>query len=332
MVIPLGTAARRWTPKKGDAMLTQALAIANGKGGVGKTSLTANVAAITAHSGWDTLVIDLDPQGNLGADLGYRQLGQSDDGMALSKAVQFGEPLDPPIKEVRRHLDAVPAGRRTRDLSKILQDRGARESAKAMDLALGLLVDEYDLILFDCPPGDDVLGDLGLSMSSALVIPVKYDTGSLDGLELMASRVRSLHTRDVNSELRLLGIALFDFNPTATSVRRQVEKEIRADFPQGVTIFERAIRHSQRASYDMRREGMVAIEYEAEARRERGRRLELLSLGSQFVRAAGPAKSTSAAGLAEDYAALTNEILQAFTAPPPAKETTGSHLEADAAA
>ena len=58
-------------------MLNQALAIANGKGGVGKTSLTSNIASMAAHSGWDVLVIDLDPQGNLGADLGYRQMGLS---------------------------------------------------------------------------------------------------------------------------------------------------------------------------------------------------------------------------------------------------------------
>lgn len=298
-------------------MLNQALSVANGKGGVGKTTLTANLASIAANSGWDVLVIDLDPQGNLGADLGYNQLGMTDEGAALSKAVQFEEPLDPPVKMVRPHLDAVPAGRKTRELGQVLQDRGRRESARALDQAIAPLVDNYDLILFDCPPGDDVLGDLGLAMARGLVIPVKYDSGSLDGLELMAARVRSIRRIGVNPDLELLGIVLFDFNPHASAMRRQVEEELRADFPKGVRIFDTAIRHSQRAAFDMRREGMVAIEYERDAKRDRARRLELLHRGREAVREAGPARSQSARGLADDFTALSNEILEAFTAPAP---------------
>lgn len=296
-------------------MLNQALSIANGKGGVGKTSLTANLAAIAAHSGWDTLVIDLDPQGNLGADLGYTQLASSDEGMALSKAVQFGEPLEPPVKQVRPRLDAVPAGARTREFAHVLQERGPLRSAVAMDAALAPLAERYDLVLFDCPPGDDVLGDLGLAMARGLVIPVKFDSGSLDGLELMATRVRDVRVRGINRDLELLGIALFDFNPRATALRAQVEEELQEDFSQGVRVFSSAIRHSQRAAFDMRRDGMVAIEYEMLAEREQSERLELLHRGADAVREAGPAKSSSARRLADDYTALANEILEAFTAP-----------------
>ncbi|MFQ5555111.1 MAG: ParA family protein [Acidimicrobiia bacterium] len=294
-------------------MLNQALSIANGKGGVGKTSLTANLAATAAHSGWETLVVDLDPQGNLGSDLGYRQIGSSDEGRALSKAVQFGEPLEPAVVKVRPHLDAVPAGSATRELARILDDRGPRRSARAMDAAMGPLADRYDLILFDCPPGDDVLGDLGLSVARGLVIPIKFDSGSMDGLELMAARVRDIKRFAINPELELLGIVLFDFNPRATALRRQVEAELRVDFPQGVRLFSSAIRHSQRAAFDMRRDGMVAIEYEQEVRRERTERLDLLSRGPEAVRSAGPAKSRSAFALADDYTSLVDEILEAFT-------------------
>jgi cellulose biosynthesis protein BcsQ len=296
-------------------VLNQALAIANGKGGVGKTSLTANIAVMAANSGWDTLVIDLDPQGNLGADLGYRHLGRSDEGRALSKAVQFEEPLEPPIRGIRDHLDAVPGGRLTRELADVLATRGARVAAKAMDAALAPLTERYDLILFDCPPGDDVLGDLGLAMARALVIPIKFDTASMDGLELMARRFRSIKTRAINSELELLGIVLFDFNPNATALRRQVEEELHRDFPYGVRIFDTAVRHSQRAAYDMRRSGMTAVEYEQAASEEREKRFALLQTDRDLLKKFGPAKSQAARGLANDYAALANEILGAFTEP-----------------
>ncbi len=300
---------------EGDPVLNQALSIANGKGGVGKTSLTANIAAIAAHSGWEVLVVDLDPQGNLGADLGYHQLGLSDDGAALSRAIQFGEPLVPPVRRIRRHLDAIPAGTLTHELARVLQDRGARASAEAFDSALAPLVGEYDLIVFDCPPGDDVLGRLGLAMASGLVIPIRFDSGSLDGLELMAARMHEVASSGINPALRLLGIALFDVSPGATALRRQVLEELDMDFSRGVRVFETAIRHSQRAAYDMRQDGLVAIEYELVANRERRDRLALLRRGKEVMAAAGPPKSRSAAGLAADYTALANEILEVFSAP-----------------
>ena len=296
-------------------MLNQALSIANGKGGVGKTSLTANLAVSAAKSGWETLVIDLDPQGNLGADLGYHQSGQSDEGKALAMAVQFEEPLEPPLRGVRRNLDAVPGGRHTRDLAEVLATRGPRVAAKSMDTALAPLIPHYDLILFDCPPGDDALGDLGLAMARGLVIPIKFDAASMDGLELMSRRVRSVRTRSINRELELLGIVLFDFNPNATALRNQVEAELQRDFAAGVNIFNTAIRHSQRAAFDMRDLGVTAIEYEKLATAERKERLAMLSSDPQRLRRAGPAKSQSATGLADDYTRLANEILAAFTEP-----------------
>ncbi len=298
-------------------VLNQALAIANGKGGVGKTSLTANLAAIAANSGWEVLVVDLDPQGNLGADLGYQQLGMGDDGAALSKAVQFGETLRPPVQRVRPHLDAISAGRKTRELAQVLHERGRADSAQAMDAAFAPLVDRYDLVVFDCPPGDASLGDLGLALSRCLVVPIKFDSGSMDGLEVMAARVRAARTSGTNSKLQLLGIVLFDITRNATALRRQVLEELEEDFHQGVRVFETAIRHSQRAAYDMRSDGLVAIEYEQEEEAEREARLELLKIDRHYLSELGPAKSASAQGIADDYTSLTNEILEAFSDPSP---------------
>lgn len=305
-------------------MLSQAIAVSNGKGGVGKTSIAANVAAVAAASGWQVLVIDLDPQGNLGSDLGYKQRGLSDEGEALAQAMQYGRQLVPPLIGVRPNLDAVPAGLATLDLAAVLQQRQMTgvSSAAALAVALGSVEEDYDLVVFDCPPGDNVLGDLGLAASRGLVVPVRFDSGSLDGLELMASRFARIKATGLNPNLELLGIVLFDFPLRATALRSQVEEELRRDFADGVRVFTTAVRHSQRAAFDMRREGITAAEYELLAADDRTHRLDLLKSDPTALRSEGPARSQAAAGIAEDYVALANELLGAFAGLPELEVTS----------
>ncbi len=303
-------------------MLHSAIAIANGKGGVGKTSLTANIAAIAAHSGWRVLVVDVDMQANLGLDLGYKQRGESDDGRALSDAVQGGNPVAPPIRNIRPNLDAIPAGHLTRDLEAVIAYRRFSNATEvhALERALAPIAHEYDLILFDCPPsGASIMSDLALAAARGLVIPVKFDGGSLDGLEVMATRFAEIKGGGVNPGLELLGIVLFDFARGETAILAEVEAQLRRDFEHGVTVFQPPIRRSARAAVDMRRDGVVAIEYERAANEDRQHRLRLLREGVAKLRGIGPAKSQSAPGLADDYMAVTHEILAAFGAEPEAE-------------
>jgi cellulose biosynthesis protein BcsQ len=294
-------------------MLSQAIAISNAKGGVGKTSLVANIGVVAANSGWQVLLVDLDPQGNLGADLGYRHDGSSDEGAGLARALRLGEALEPLVM-VRRNLDVVPGGAETAELAESFRSgHGTLDGAvAAMAQAFAPLAEDYDLILFDCPPGDGVLGRLGLALSRALVVPVKMDAGSLDGLELMARRYTAVTASGINPFLELLGIVLFDVGLQATALRRQLVEEIRTDFGGDVRVFDSAIRHSQRAAFDMRREGFTALEYETVASEDQRLRMELLRRGGTSLRDAGPARSASASGLATDYVALANEVLGAF--------------------
>src|SRR5206468_10346854 len=88
--------------------------VSNGKGGVLKTSLTANVAGLSAASGWRVLAVDLDPQGNLASDLGM--LDASDGGEGLLRAVAEQAPLEP-LRDVRPGLDLVAGGPRTAELT-----------------------------------------------------------------------------------------------------------------------------------------------------------------------------------------------------------------------
>ena len=137
--------------------LTNTIAFANGKGGVGKTSVTANVAGIAALSGWRVLTVDLDPQGNLGTDLGYTQAGASDQGAGLMAAIRDGSALTP-LRNVRPGLDAVPGGDHMDGLMTVLAPRLLDESAPATAIAdaLASLAEDYDLVLLDCPPAGGV--------------------------------------------------------------------------------------------------------------------------------------------------------------------------------
>ena len=80
------------------AMIPNSMTVANGKGGVGKTTLAANVAGVLAATGWQILLVDLDRQGNLQRDLGYRESDSNDAGVALKRALLAGEPLTPSLQ------------------------------------------------------------------------------------------------------------------------------------------------------------------------------------------------------------------------------------------
>src|SRR3954463_13721817 len=93
----------------GTDVLSRCIAVVNGKGGVGKTSLTANLAGLYAAAGYRTLAIDLDPQGNLGDDLGYLGAGLSDDGAGLVDALRARRAYRP-LRNVRAGLDVLAGG------------------------------------------------------------------------------------------------------------------------------------------------------------------------------------------------------------------------------
>ena len=133
-------------------MIHNMVAVTNGKGGVLKTSLVANLAGAAALSGWDVLAIDLDPQGNLARDFGYAE--SSDQGASMVDAVIRGQAVVP-MREVRSNLDVIAGGERLEDLTSEL-DRQAlkgdqRSLLGAIERVIAPIADRYNLILVDTP-------------------------------------------------------------------------------------------------------------------------------------------------------------------------------------
>lgn len=121
-------------------MLARALVVANGKEGVGKSSLVAGLSTAAASGGWKVLVVDLDPHGAVDLDLGYRQSGLTDEGESLFRSVVDGTPLQP-LEGVRRNLDVIAGGGYTEALVDLMADRLRRGDPTAVQVVDGRLAE-----------------------------------------------------------------------------------------------------------------------------------------------------------------------------------------------
>lgn len=285
--------------------MEHAVCFGNGKGGVGKTSICANVAGVAANTGWRVLAVDLDHQANLGNDLGFKGSRNDDDGAGLTDAVMSGAPLQP-IRRVRMGLDVIPGGSH---LTRLWRWMGAEPAMRVprLNTALEGLAHAYDIVVIDSPPAGGVAVDAALGASQWLVIPVKADDASLDGLELMSRQFAN--ARRVNPALQLAGVAMFDFSMQGSAIRREVRRTLMQDLNGIAPVYRSFIRRSERSAVDMRRAGVLAHEYAAEASTQR----KAISVGERIKasRSGTPIKSYSSAagGLAEDYRKLAGEVL-----------------------
>lgn len=293
-------------------MIANVIAVANGKGGVGKTTVAANLAGLAAHSGWDVLLVDLDRQGNLGSDLGYLGESGDDGGRALFAAVVDGRPLEVPLRGVRPSLDVVPGGDHTGNAAAVVAAQLADvDVLRNLERALETVAPRYNLIVVDCPPAGGVMVDLALVAARGLLIPVRHDAASLKGLELMARQYQRVRGH-LNPELELLGIVLFGIGRRATTIRQEVRATLEESLGQLAPVFDTVIRFSERGPYDMRMEGKLAHEYETDAEAARSVRLAALHAGTPRELDSLPRYSATASGLAEDYASLADEVLTRF--------------------
>ncbi len=293
-----------------DDRLARTVAVINGKGGVGKTSITANVAGQLAAADYRVLAVDLDLSGNLKLDLGY--IGQDDDGKGLVDAI-WNDGDIPVITAVREHLDVIPGGRHLEmlaalSLSPVAQDLPGGGVASSFAAKLAGLADAYDLVLLDCAPGNPVLQDMALNTARYVLIPTKTDAAGWDGLRMVGPRVRK--ARRDNPRLTYLGVVLFAHQTNATRVLKNTQKRLE-EVGDLVPIFDAFIRHSETAAHDCRARGQLAHELARDVTASRRERLALLRnrRGEGNVIPLPAALSASADSLAGDYEQLTREIL-----------------------
>ena len=291
------------------AALHRTIAVLNGKGGVGKTSITANLGGLFSDAGYRVLLVDLDPQGNLGNDLGYLGAGLGDGGEALSAAGTAGT-APTVLSEIRPRLDVVAGGEALHDLAAVLQSRrmrGRSGGVASLAAAISAVAGNYDLTFLDCPPGSDVLQAGALEAARWVLVPTKTDDASRAGLREVARRFTD--ARATNPELGLLGVVLFGVNTSAKRVVSQTREALSKDLGDRRAVFTATIRHVEAAAVDARGRGQLVHELERDVdnRPKWYERLRNPDLRAEPL-------ASSAGVLAEDYQAVAGEVVRRLEA------------------
>lgn len=290
--------------------LSRTAVVANGKGGVGKTSLTANIAGLAAKHGTNTLLIDLDPQGNLRRDLGYPQNDGSDLYEYLRRFDKVGyQPLEP-LRNVRERLDVIPGGPDMADMAAVIGSRGTSVTQslgepfrRLIDGARTTEGEAYDLVLVDTAPGERILLDGILAVASALVIPTKSDDASIDGVERIAERFAA--ARQINPQLELAGVVLFGVGTAAKGIEKDMRAALADLLGDAAPVFNSRIRAMETAAVDARANGLLVHELEERVEGEKSQRLTALRSGKKFK----GFRARNASGLVDDYTALAEELV-----------------------
>jgi chromosome partitioning protein len=218
------------------------IAIANQKGGVGKSTTAVSLGASLADLGYRVLVIDLDPQGNASTGMGIRHEARE---TTVYDVIVAESPIDDAIVQTPvERLHAVPS---TIDLAGAeieLVSQFSRETRlkKALD---PIREGRYDFVLLDCPPSLGLLTVNALTAAEELIVPIQCEYYALEGLGQLLRNV-SLVQQNINPELRLSGIVMTMFDPR-TKLSGQVVEEVQRFFGELVydVIIPRTVRLSE---------------------------------------------------------------------------------------
>jgi chromosome partitioning protein len=225
--------------------LPRVMAVANQKGGVGKTTTAINVGAALAELGQRVLIVDLDPQANASTGLGIDPRGVE---MSMYHVLMQDVPLENCIEPTDvKGLFVAPASLDLAGAEIELVPAFSRETR--LRRAIDTVVEQFDYVFIDCPPSLGLLTVNGLSAAQEVLVPIQCEYYALEGLRQLLLNV-DLVRRNLNPQLDVSTIVCVMYD-ARTNLADQVVREIRDHFGDKVvdTVVPRSVRLSEAPSY-----------------------------------------------------------------------------------
>ena len=221
-------------------MPTRVIAVANQKGGVGKTTTAVNLSACLAALGKPVLLFDLDPQANATSGLGLEKI---EGASCYRTLLGEGALLDKIQKTAYDHLEIIPSEVDLcgADLELARTDNHLHRVKEALQPVVQS--GRYELIVMDCPPSLGILTLNAFAAANSLLVPLQCEYYALEGISMVTRLLNQLRDTGVNPTLELLGVVMTMFDGR-TNLSNQVVSEVRQHF--GELVFETVIPRTTR--------------------------------------------------------------------------------------